>query len=163
MSRKGDRACRTVTHPVPLLILLLFHPLSFLVALQKPIMSSAPPLPPKDNYKQHRLTFSTSNIMNVRYTTRPPHFRSSSSPSLLTVDEGKTSSRRSPSTPEERAAREAARRERRERRELTKGQTKEATDKLGSRHADVIDTWDPTGLGSASEWHRVFYCLLVMC
>lgn len=31
------------------------------------------------------------------------------------------------------------------------GQRKAADDKKASRHADVIDTWDPTGLGSASE------------
>ena len=37
------------------------------------------------------------------------------------------------------------------RRELTAGQRKALEDKKGSRHADVIDTWDPTGLGSASE------------
>ena len=36
-------------------------------------------------------------------------------------------------------------------RELTAGQKKAAEDKKGSRHADVIDTWDPTGLGSASK------------
>lgn len=41
--------------------------------------------------------------------------------------------------------------ERRERRQITQGQTKDAASKKGSRHADVIDTWDPTGLGSASE------------
>lgn len=35
--------------------------------------------------------------------------------------------------------------------ELTAGQKKAAEDKKGSRHADLIDTWDPTGLGSASE------------
>jgi len=35
--------------------------------------------------------------------------------------------------------------------ELSAGQKKAAEDKKGSRHADVIDTWDPTGLGSASE------------
>lgn len=35
--------------------------------------------------------------------------------------------------------------------ELTAGQKKAAEDKKGSRHADVIDTWDPTGLGSASK------------
>ncbi|WWC89899.1 uncharacterized protein L201_004828 [Kwoniella dendrophila CBS 6074] len=38
-------------------------------------------------------------------------------------------------------------------RELTAGQKKAADDKKGSRHADVIDTWDPTGLGSAM-WHH---------
>nr|XP_019013699.1 uncharacterized protein I206_01770 [Kwoniella pini CBS 10737]OCF52480.1 hypothetical protein I206_01770 [Kwoniella pini CBS 10737] len=37
--------------------------------------------------------------------------------------------------------------------ELTSGQKKAAEDKKGSRHADVIDTWDPTGLGSAM-WHH---------
>ncbi|WVQ78361.1 hypothetical protein IAT38_000446 [Cryptococcus sp. DSM 104549] len=37
--------------------------------------------------------------------------------------------------------------------ELTAGQRKEAAEKKGSRHADVIDTWDPTGLGSAM-WHH---------
>ena len=37
-------------------------------------------------------------------------------------------------------------------REITAGQRKAAEDKKGSRHADVIDTWDPTGLGSASEY-----------
>ena len=36
-------------------------------------------------------------------------------------------------------------------RELTAGQRRPAEDKKGSRHADVIDAWDPTGLGSASE------------
>jgi hypothetical protein len=35
--------------------------------------------------------------------------------------------------------------------ELTAGQRKALEDKKGSRHADVIDTWDPTGLGSASK------------
>jgi hypothetical protein len=35
--------------------------------------------------------------------------------------------------------------------ELMAGQRKAAEEKKGSRHADVIDTWDPTGLGSASE------------
>ncbi|ODO10758.1 hypothetical protein I350_01355 [Cryptococcus amylolentus CBS 6273] len=35
--------------------------------------------------------------------------------------------------------------------ELTAGQKKKLADKKGSRHADVIDTWDPTGMGSASE------------
>ncbi|RSH80338.1 uncharacterized protein EHS24_008914 [Apiotrichum porosum] len=43
--------------------------------------------------------------------------------------------------------------ERRERRQITQGQTKDAASKKGSRHADVIDTWDPTGLGSAM-WHH---------
>ncbi|WVR05295.1 hypothetical protein IAU60_002309 [Kwoniella sp. DSM 27419] len=37
--------------------------------------------------------------------------------------------------------------------ELTAGQKKALEDKKGSRHADVIDTWDPTGLGSAM-WHH---------
>nr|XP_019042366.1 hypothetical protein I302_08969 [Kwoniella bestiolae CBS 10118]OCF21296.1 hypothetical protein I302_08969 [Kwoniella bestiolae CBS 10118] len=37
--------------------------------------------------------------------------------------------------------------------ELTSGQKKAHEDKKGSRHADVIDTWDPTGLGSAM-WHH---------
>ncbi|WVQ69976.1 uncharacterized protein L199_008200 [Kwoniella botswanensis] len=37
--------------------------------------------------------------------------------------------------------------------ELTAGQKKAYEDKKGSRHADVIDTWDPTGLGSAM-WHH---------
>ncbi|WWC60957.1 uncharacterized protein I303_103534 [Kwoniella dejecticola CBS 10117] len=37
--------------------------------------------------------------------------------------------------------------------ELTSGQKKASEDKKGSRHADVIDTWDPTGLGSAM-WHH---------
>jgi len=36
--------------------------------------------------------------------------------------------------------------------EVTAVQKKAAEDKKGSRHADVIDTWDPTGLGSASKW-----------
>lgn len=35
---------------------------------------------------------------------------------------------------------------------LSKGQSRETTAKKGSRHADVIDRWDPTGLGHASEW-----------
>ena len=34
---------------------------------------------------------------------------------------------------------------------ITSGQKKAAEDKKGSRHADVVDAWDPTGLGSASE------------
>lgn len=34
---------------------------------------------------------------------------------------------------------------------LSKGQSRETTAKKGSRHADVIDRWDPTGLGHASE------------
>jgi hypothetical protein len=34
---------------------------------------------------------------------------------------------------------------------LTAGQQKALEDKKAGRHADVIDTWDPTGLGSASE------------
>lgn len=38
--------------------------------------------------------------------------------------------------------------------ELTAGQRKALEDKKGSRHADVIDTWDPTGLGSASKSAR---------
>ncbi|OCF36475.1 hypothetical protein I316_01724 [Kwoniella heveanensis BCC8398] len=38
-------------------------------------------------------------------------------------------------------------------RELTAGQKKALEDKKGSRHADVIDTWDPTGLGTAM-WHH---------
>ena len=38
-----------------------------------------------------------------------------------------------------------------EKKELSAGQKKAAEDKKGSRHADVIDAWDPTGLGSASE------------
>ncbi|WVQ71715.1 hypothetical protein IAR50_001256 [Cryptococcus sp. DSM 104548] len=37
--------------------------------------------------------------------------------------------------------------------ELTAGQKKKLAEKKGSRHADVIDTWDPTGLGSAM-WHH---------
>ncbi|WVF72058.1 hypothetical protein IAT40_006870 [Kwoniella sp. CBS 6097] len=37
--------------------------------------------------------------------------------------------------------------------ELTAGQKKALEDKKGSRHADVIDTWDPTGLGTAM-WHH---------
>ncbi|ODN83178.1 hypothetical protein, variant [Cryptococcus amylolentus CBS 6039] len=37
--------------------------------------------------------------------------------------------------------------------ELTAGQKKKLADKKGSRHADVIDTWDPTGMGSAM-WHH---------
>ncbi|WRT67268.1 uncharacterized protein IL334_004235 [Kwoniella shivajii] len=37
--------------------------------------------------------------------------------------------------------------------ELTAGQRKALEDKKGSRHADVIDTWDPTGLGTAM-WHH---------
>jgi hypothetical protein len=41
--------------------------------------------------------------------------------------------------------------EKKETKELSAGQKKAAEDKKGSRHADVIDTWDPTGLGSASE------------
>ena len=40
--------------------------------------------------------------------------------------------------------------EKKENKELSAGQKKAAEDKKGSRHADVIDTWDPTGLGSAS-------------
>lgn len=36
-------------------------------------------------------------------------------------------------------------------RELTSGQRKAAEDKKGGKHADVIDTLDPTGMGSASE------------
>lgn len=36
---------------------------------------------------------------------------------------------------------------------LTEGQRKGVDEKKGSRHADVIDTWDPTGLGSAM-WHH---------
>jgi hypothetical protein len=39
--------------------------------------------------------------------------------------------------------------------ELTAGQKKALEDKKGSRHADVIDTWDPTGLGSASELGKI--------
>jgi len=35
--------------------------------------------------------------------------------------------------------------------ELTAGQKKALEDKKGGKHVDVIDTWDPTGLGSASE------------
>lgn len=34
---------------------------------------------------------------------------------------------------------------------LMEGQRKGVDEKKGSRHADVIDTWDPTGLGSASK------------
>jgi hypothetical protein len=34
--------------------------------------------------------------------------------------------------------------------EVVSGQRKAAEDKKASRHADVIDTWDPTGLGNAS-------------
>lgn len=41
--------------------------------------------------------------------------------------------------------------EKKETKELSAGQKKAAEDKKGSRHADVIDTWDPTGLGSASK------------
>lgn len=37
--------------------------------------------------------------------------------------------------------------------ELVAGQRRAAEDKKGSRHADVIDRWDPTGLGSAM-WHQ---------
>ncbi|ORY27199.1 hypothetical protein BCR39DRAFT_560142 [Naematelia encephala] len=37
--------------------------------------------------------------------------------------------------------------------EVAAGQRKTAEDKKASRHADVIDTWDPTGLGSAM-WHH---------
>ncbi|WVO13928.1 hypothetical protein L204_101553 [Cryptococcus depauperatus] len=37
--------------------------------------------------------------------------------------------------------------------ELTAGQRKGTDEKKGSRHVDVIDTWDPTGLGSAM-WHH---------
>jgi hypothetical protein len=37
-------------------------------------------------------------------------------------------------------------------RELTAGQKKALEDKKGGKHVDVIDTWDPTGLGSASEF-----------
>ncbi|OWZ70842.1 hypothetical protein AYX14_03735 [Cryptococcus neoformans] len=36
---------------------------------------------------------------------------------------------------------------------LMEGQRKGVDEKKGSRHADVIDTWDPTGLGSAM-WHH---------
>lgn len=43
--------------------------------------------------------------------------------------------------------------------ELSAGQKKAAEDKKGSRHADVIDTWDPTGLGSASESILLFVSL----
>ena len=46
--------------------------------------------------------------------------------------------------------------EKKDTRELTAGQKKAQEDKKGSRHADVIDTWDPTGLGSASEFYRHF-------
>jgi hypothetical protein len=38
---------------------------------------------------------------------------------------------------------------------LTAGQRKAAEDKKGSRHADLIDSWDPTGLGDASELRRL--------
>jgi hypothetical protein len=91
------------------------------------------------------------------------HSRSTSSPGLLSVDEPKStsnsSSRRQPTSEERehRAAREARRKERHERRQITQGQTKETTDKLGSRHADLIDTWDPTGLGSASECNSTVF------
>lgn len=34
---------------------------------------------------------------------------------------------------------------------LSKGQSRETNAKKGSRHADVIDRWDPTGLGHASK------------
>ena len=46
--------------------------------------------------------------------------------------------------------------EKKDTKELTAGQKKAQEDKKGSRHADVIDTWDPTGLGSASEYHCHF-------
>jgi hypothetical protein len=36
-------------------------------------------------------------------------------------------------------------------REITAGQKKTADQKKGSKHADIIDRWDPTGLGDASE------------
>jgi hypothetical protein len=38
---------------------------------------------------------------------------------------------------------------------LTAGQRKAAEEKKGSRHADLIDSWDPTGLGDASESRRL--------
>ncbi|KAK4686390.1 hypothetical protein P7C73_g3737, partial [Tremellales sp. Uapishka_1] len=41
--------------------------------------------------------------------------------------------------------------------ELTAGQKKALEDKKGSRHADVIDTLDPTGMGSASDVASVSY------
>ena len=40
-------------------------------------------------------------------------------------------------------------------RELTAGQKKALEDKKGGKHNDVIDTWDPTGLGDASEYRCV--------
>jgi hypothetical protein len=46
--------------------------------------------------------------------------------------------------------------EKKETKELSAGQKKAAEDKKGSRHADVIDTWDPTGLGSASKSSPLF-------
>jgi hypothetical protein len=49
--------------------------------------------------------------------------------------------------------------EKKETKELSAGQKKAAEDKKGSRHADVIDTWDPTGLGSASESPPLFFDL----
>lgn len=39
-------------------------------------------------------------------------------------------------------------------REITAGQKKAADQKKGSKHADVIDRWDPTGLGDASELEK---------
>jgi hypothetical protein len=36
-------------------------------------------------------------------------------------------------------------------REIIAGQNKAREDKKGSKHADVIDQWDLTGLGKASE------------
>jgi hypothetical protein len=37
-------------------------------------------------------------------------------------------------------------------REIIAGQNKAREDKKGSKHADVIDQWDLTGLGKASEY-----------
>lgn len=86
--------------------------------------------------------------MNVRFSQHLEYY-SPTSGGLTVEDANKI--RRPSDGKVERVEREKARKERRERRQIAGGQVKEATDKKGSRHADVIDRWDPTGLGTASR------------
>jgi len=66
-------------------------------------------------------------------------------------DHGKTRARRAMSTESYRLDGVSGENDRAKEKEIIEGQRKAAEDKKGSRHADVIDRWDPTGLGSASE------------
>ncbi|RXK38630.1 hypothetical protein M231_04136 [Tremella mesenterica] len=102
-------------------------------------MLTLPPVPPRKSFSLSSHPHPHSHLPNK---SRSPYSRLDSS--TTTTSPTKARPRRSLSTDTYGLEGTAP---------LTAGQKTAAEEKKASRHADVIDTWDPTGLGSAM-WHH---------